>query len=100
MPTQLPITLFHSPRSQSSAALTLLEELHAPYSIHALNMKAWEQRGSAGPRLLGNRFTAADVLWGSALTWMTGCGLVEGAGQCMNRRNIHHPANTPRHFGY
>jgi glutathione S-transferase len=176
MPTQLPITLFHSPQSRSSAALTLLEELHAPYSIHALNMKASEQRSSAylainpmgkvpailhgevlvteqvaigiyladlfpeagiaptigdalrgsylrwylfyaacfepatidkalkrepgptammpygdfdttmnvliaqlstGPWLLGNRFTAADVLWGTALTWMTGFGLVE-----------------------
>jgi glutathione S-transferase len=30
-----------------------------------------------GPWLLGERFTAADVLWGSALTWMTGFGLVE-----------------------
>jgi glutathione S-transferase len=27
--------------------------------------------------LLGDRFTAADVLWGTALTWMTGFGLVE-----------------------
>lgn len=176
MSTQLPITLFHSPRSRSSAALTLLEELHAPYSIRAINMKASEQRGSAylavnpmgkvpailhgdaliaeqvaigiyladlfpeagitpvigdelrgpylrwyvfyaacfepatidkslkrepgpatmmpygdfdttmkvliaqlsaGSWLLGRRFTAADVLWGSALTWMTAFGLVE-----------------------
>jgi len=29
-----------------------------------------------GPWLLGERFTAADVLWGTALTWMTGFGLV------------------------
>ena len=176
MPTKQPITLFHSPQSRSSGALALLEELHAPYSIHALNMKAGEQRQSAylsvnpmgkvpailhgdaliteqvaigiyladifpevgitptigdalrgpylrwyvfyaacfepavvdkamkrepgpaamvpygdldttmnvvtaqlskGPWLLGNRFTAADVLWGTALTWMTGFGLVE-----------------------
>lgn len=32
---------------------------------------------SAGPWMLGSRFTAMDVLWGSALTWMTGFGLVE-----------------------
>jgi glutathione S-transferase len=176
MPTNQPITLFHSPQTRSTSALTLLEELHAPYSIHALNMKAGEQRKSAylavnpmgkvpailhgdaliteqvaigiyladlfpeagitpaigdtlrgpylrwyvfyaacfepaivdkslkrepgptpmvtygdfdttmnvvvsqlknGPWLLGNQFTAADVLWGTALTWMTGFGLVE-----------------------
>jgi glutathione S-transferase len=176
MSTQQPITLFHSPQSRSTGALALLEELHAPYSIHALNMKTGEQRkgeylavnpmgkvpailhgealiteqvaigmyladlfpeagitpaiGSAlrgpylrwyvfyaacfepavidkalkrepgptrmlpygdfdstmnvivsqlekGPWLLGNQFTAPDVLWGTALTWMTGFGLVE-----------------------
>jgi len=176
MPTKQPITIFHSPQTRSTGALALLEELHAPYSIHALNMKAGEQRQSAylavnpmgkvpailhgdaliteqvaigiyladlfpeagitpaigdalrgpylrwyvfyaacfepavvdkalkrepgpapmvtygdfdttmnvivsqlknGPWLLGNQFTAADVLWGTALTWMTGFGLVE-----------------------
>jgi glutathione S-transferase len=176
MTTTQPITIFHSPQSRSSGALALLEELHAPYSIHALNMKAGEQRQSAylavnpmgkvpailhgealiteqvaigiyladlfpeagitpaigdalrgpylrwyvfyaacfepalldkamkrepgpitmvpygdftttmqvvtaqlskGPWLLGDKFTAADVLWGTALTWMTGFGLVE-----------------------
>src|SRR5271170_1524863 len=47
MPTKQPITLFHSPQTLSTSALALLEELHAPYSIHALNMKAGEQRKSA-----------------------------------------------------
>jgi glutathione S-transferase len=178
MPTLQPITLFHSPHSRSSGALTLLEELKAPYQLHVLNMKAGEQRQDAylavnpmgkvpailhgdvliteqvaigiyladlfpetgitpaigdalrgpylrwyvfyaaclepalvdkalkrepgppamvpygtlettmnavmaqlskGPWLLGDRFTAADVLWGTALTWMTGFGLVEAA---------------------
>lgn len=176
MPTAKPITLFHSPRTRSSGALALLEELRAPYSLHVLNMKAGEQRQPAylainpmgkvpaivhgealiteqvaigiyladlfpeagitpqigdalrgpylrwyvfyaacfepalvdkamkrepgnaamvpygdltttvnaltaqlekGPWLLGERFTAADVLWGTALTWMTGFGLLE-----------------------
>jgi glutathione S-transferase len=31
---------------------------------------------AAGPWLLGERFTACDVLWGSALTWTTGFGIV------------------------
>ncbi len=176
MPTNLPITLYHSPQTRSSGALTLLEELHAPYKIHVLDMKAGEQRQSAylavnpmgkvpaiqhgdaiiteqvaigiyladlfpeagitpaigdplrgpylrwfvfyaacfepalidkalkreagsvamspygelqttvntviahldkGPWMLGGKFTALDVLWGSALTWMTQFGLVE-----------------------
>jgi glutathione S-transferase len=176
MSTQLPITLFHSPQTRSSGVLALLEELHAPYQLHALNMKAGEQRKSdylavnpmgkvpailhgdvlvteqvaiglyladlfpeagitpaigdalrgpylrwyvfyaasfepammdralkrepgpttmvpygdtdtvvtvlteqlsKGPWLLGDRFTAPDVLWGTALTWMTGFGLVK-----------------------
>lgn len=178
MSTTQAITLFHSPQSRSTGALALLEELHAPYTLRALNMKAGEQRESAylainpmgkvpailhgdtliteqvaigiyladlfpeagitpaigdvlrgpylrwyvfyaacfepavidkalkrepgpaamspygdfastlrvlvsqlehGPWLLGDRFTAPDVLWGTALTWMTGFGLVEAS---------------------
>jgi glutathione S-transferase len=30
-----------------------------------------------GPWLLGEKFTAPDVLWGTALTWMTAFGLVD-----------------------
>ena len=44
MSTQPPITLFHSPQTRSSGALTLLEELGAPYELRVLNMKAGEQR--------------------------------------------------------
>lgn len=32
---------------------------------------------SKGSWMLGDRFTALDVLWGTALTWMTGFGLVD-----------------------
>jgi glutathione S-transferase len=176
MPTTQPITLFHSPQSRSAGALALLEELHAPYKLHVLNMKAGENRQSAylainpmgkvpailhgdsviteqvaigiylgdlfpeagmtpaigdalrgpylrwyvfytacfepalvdkamkrepgslamspygdfdgtlktlvaqlskGPWITGEKFTCADVLWGTALTWMTGFGLIE-----------------------
>jgi glutathione S-transferase len=176
MATTKSITLFHSPQTRSTGALALLEELHAPYTLHALNMKAGQHRQAdylavnpmgkvpavlhgqtliteqvaigiyladlfpeagitpatdddlrgpylrwyvfyaacfepamidkamkrepgpvamtpygdlnstvstlisqleKGPWLLGDRFTAPDVLWGTALTWMTGFGLVD-----------------------
>lgn len=41
------VTLFHSPQTRSTGALILLEELHADYELHVLNMKAGEQRGAA-----------------------------------------------------
>ena len=41
------LTLYHSPNTRSSGTLTLLEELGAPYRLHALNMKAGEQRQPA-----------------------------------------------------
>ena len=40
------VTLFHAPQSRSTGALTLLEELGAPYNLRLLNMKAGEQRKS------------------------------------------------------
>jgi glutathione S-transferase len=169
------LTLFHAPHSRSGAVRILLEELHAGYDLHLLDLKRNEQRESAylginpmgkvpailhgdvlvteqpaifiyladlhpqaglapglddplrgpwlrwlafygasfepaiidralkrepappslcpygdydtmlatvtrqlraGPWLLGERFSAADILWGSALGWMTGFGLV------------------------
>lgn len=169
------ITLYHSPNTRSSGVRILLEELAAPYRLHALDMKAGEHRRDAylainpmgkvpaithgaavvteqaaiflyladlfpeaglapaigdplrgpylrwmvfygssfepavidralerepgpqamsgygdfdrvlatlvdalkkGPYLLGDRFSAADVLWGSALAWTTGFKLV------------------------
>ena len=38
------VTLFHSPNTRSTGALTLLEELDADYDLHVLDMKAGEQR--------------------------------------------------------
>jgi glutathione S-transferase len=41
------VTLFHSPNTRSTGALILLEELGAPYVLHAVNMKAGDQRKPA-----------------------------------------------------
>ncbi len=41
------ITFFHSPNTRSSGVRILLEELGAPYELHAINMKAGEQRKPA-----------------------------------------------------
>jgi glutathione S-transferase len=41
------VTFFHSPNTRSSGARILLEELGADYELHALNMKAGEQRQAA-----------------------------------------------------
>lgn len=41
------LTLFHAPRTRSSGALMLLEELGAEYELHVVNMKAGEQREPA-----------------------------------------------------
>jgi glutathione S-transferase len=44
MSTGPELTFFHAPQSRSSGVLILLEELGATYTLHALNMKAGEQR--------------------------------------------------------
>lgn len=49
-----------------------------PYGDVETTLKSVLGQMEKGPWLLGERFTAADVLWGSALTWMVGFGLVEG----------------------
>ncbi|SDY13751.1 glutathione S-transferase [Collimonas sp. OK242] len=41
------VTFFHSPNTRSTGARILLEELGADYELHALNLKAGEQRGQA-----------------------------------------------------
>src|SRR5215475_9973537 len=41
------ITFFHSPNTRSSGVRILLEELGAPYELHAVNMKAGDQRKPA-----------------------------------------------------
>ena len=43
----------------------------SPYGDYDTTVKAVTDRLAAGPWLLGDRFTAADVLWGTALRWTT-----------------------------
>ena len=45
--TDRPITLFHAPNTRSSGALTLLEELGAPYTLHVLDRSKGENRSPA-----------------------------------------------------
>ena len=47
-----------------------------PYGDYDTMLATFTARLRAGPWLLGERFSAADILWGSALGWMTGFGLV------------------------
>ena len=46
------LTLFHCPHSRSTGVMILLEELHAPYQLHVMNMKKGENR--AAPYLAVN----------------------------------------------
>lgn len=54
-----------APRSQS------------PYADYTTTVNAITDAMTPGPWLLGERFSAADVLWGYALRWVTGFGMVE-----------------------
>ncbi|MCP1622640.1 glutathione S-transferase family protein [Pseudomonas nitroreducens] len=48
----------------------------SPYGDYDSVMRALAEQLETGPYLLGNRMTAADVLWGSALRWTIGFGVV------------------------
>jgi len=43
----------------------------SPYGDYETMLKTLTDQLAAGPYLLGERFTAADVLWGTALRWTT-----------------------------
>lgn len=47
-----------------------------PYGDFDTMLKTLTDQLARGPCLLGERFSAADVLWGGALAWTTGFGLV------------------------
>ncbi|MGH8165232.1 MAG: glutathione S-transferase family protein [Rhodanobacteraceae bacterium] len=49
----------------------------SPYADFETTLKTLTDQLARGPYLLGERFSAADVLWGNALRWVTGFGMVE-----------------------
>ncbi|HKU79334.1 MAG TPA: glutathione S-transferase family protein [Rhodanobacteraceae bacterium] len=49
----------------------------SPYADFDTTINAITSALKPGPWLLGERFSAADVLWGNALRWLTGFGMIE-----------------------
>ena len=49
----------------------------SPYGDFDTTLKTVTDQLARGPWMLGERFTALDVLWGGALGWMTMFGIVE-----------------------
>lgn len=47
-----------------------------PYGDYDTMLSTLEKQLSKGPWMLGERFTALDILWGMALSWTTGFKLV------------------------
>ncbi len=48
----------------------------SPYGDYGNVIQTIAEQLRPGPYLLGERFTAADILWGTALKWMTGFKIV------------------------
>lgn len=55
-----------------------------PYGDLTTTLGTLTAQLSKGPWLLGEQFTAPDVLWGTALTWMTGFGLLDAVAPIKN----------------
>jgi glutathione S-transferase len=51
--------------------------VQSPYGDFDSVLKTITDAIAPGPWLLGERFSAADVLWGNALRWVTSFGMVE-----------------------
>ena len=49
----------------------------SPYGNYETTLKTVTDQLKRGPYILGERFTAADVLWGGALGWLTMFGIVD-----------------------
>lgn len=54
-----------------------MPRMTAPYADHETVVAVVNRQIEAGPYWLGDRFTTADVLWGSALSWVTAFGIFE-----------------------
>jgi glutathione S-transferase len=50
--------------------------MQSPYSDYETMLGALEAQLSRGPYLLGDRMTAADILWGVAFSWTMTFGVV------------------------
>jgi glutathione S-transferase len=48
----------------------------SPYGTYEIMLKTFTDQLKLGPYFLGETFSAVDVLWGTALTWMTNFKLV------------------------
>lgn len=48
----------------------------SPYGDFDVVISTLEEQLRAGPYLLGDRLSAADILWGGALSWIIGFGLI------------------------
>lgn len=55
---------------------TELDPSTSPYRDYDTVIATLVAQLERGPWLLGERFTAADILWGTALRWTTGFGIV------------------------
>lgn len=83
MVRDLPLVYFHSPNTRSTGPLILLDGLGADFELRVLDRGADELFAAvstqleAGPWLLGERFLDLDMLWGTAMSWITGFGLLE-----------------------
>ena len=53
----------------------------SPYGDFERVMGVVRAQLAKGPYLFGERFTAADILWGTALRWMTSFGLLEATAE-------------------
>ena len=51
-------------------------QMMSPYGSLEAVVSALTSQLEAGPYMLGAEFSALDVLWGTALQWMTAFGLV------------------------
>ncbi|MEO7071908.1 MAG: glutathione S-transferase N-terminal domain-containing protein [Rhodanobacter sp.] len=65
-----PAVIDKSMQRESAARVT------SPYGDYATMLKTLTDQLQRGPFLLGETFTAADVLWGTALNWTTSFKLV------------------------
>lgn len=82
------LKLYHCPQSRSVRPRWLLEEMEVPYEVERIPALVSEARSqvadalrvlepvlAARPYLLGDRFSAADVMVGSTLGWAQMMGL-------------------------